>query len=249
MIKKLLEDAPDFVKKNLIYVTHHGSRVYNTHDEQSDIDLVGICIPPEEYVYPGKHGYIQSFESPPVFEQYKKHGMIIDGIEYDITVYGLPRYFKLCMDGNPNLIETLFTKEEDTIVLEDKAKKLRENRQEFLSKVCFKKFMGFARSHLNRIERGNGRQALVKEFGYDVKDASHLIRAYYECINLLKRQDIILSHQSELIYAIKKGKYSKNYCINLAKILEDDCKKLYETSSLKEKPDLKKIKKLLEELL
>lgn len=249
MIPELLKDAPEFVRNNLFYLTRSGSHIYGTNDSNSDEDFVGICIPDEKYIYPGKHGYIQSFDQMPIFEQFINHNCEIDGKIYDVTVYGLPRFFKLCMDGNPNIIELLYTGDEDVLVKTDLSADLKSNAIKFLSKVCITKFMGFARSHKKRIENNSGRQHYIEKYGCDFKDASHLIRSYYECLDIIQRQYIRLKHQSSLIYDIKTGHYSKETILLMAESLENKIRELESECTLPDKPDFTTIKELLEKCL
>ena len=63
-----LIDVPDFVVDGLVYLTVTGSTSYGISTESSDVDLVGICVPPIDYLFPCLRGDVEGFvESGPQF--------------------------------------------------------------------------------------------------------------------------------------------------------------------------------------
>lgn len=119
-----------------IYLTVHGSQSYGTHTPESDLDVRGVCIPPKEYYF----GYLQNFE------QAEQH-------EPDVTVFGLQKFFGLAADCNPNVIEVLFTDDEDHIQVTPLGDMLLAHRDLFLSRKAKHTFHGYAHSQFLRLKR------------------------------------------------------------------------------------------------
>ena len=108
---------PHFLPSNVMYETIMGSIAYGVSSEQSDRDIYGFCIPPKEDVFPHLDGEIPGFGEPKKrFEQFQE-SHVDDasaqggkGIEYDLTIYSIVKYMSLCMECNPNMIDSLFTR-------------------------------------------------------------------------------------------------------------------------------------------
>ena len=81
------------VEKHKIFECISGSRLYGLNKPNSDFDYRGVVIPPMEVL-------LNPFEN---FEQ-KDKGFE----EEDRTLYALGKFFKLCADANPNIVELLF---------------------------------------------------------------------------------------------------------------------------------------------
>ncbi|MFW5794836.1 MAG: DNA polymerase beta superfamily protein, partial [Bacillota bacterium] len=107
---KNLIDCKDFVIDNCQYLTITGSVAYGVKKSSSDIDIYGFCIPPKEHLFPHLKGEIRGFdEKQNIFEQWQKHHIKDGKEEYDITVFNIAKFFRLCMNNNPNMIDCLFT--------------------------------------------------------------------------------------------------------------------------------------------
>jgi len=115
-----------------------GSRLYGTHTEISDYDYRGVCLPPEEIL-------LDPFMN---FDQ-KDSGFENE----DKTIYALAKFFKLCADANPNIIEMLFIPNENILHMNNRWKLILENKHLFLSKKARYTFSGYAISQLNAIKR------------------------------------------------------------------------------------------------
>jgi predicted nucleotidyltransferase len=48
----------EWLKDNIVYLTVHGSQAYGLATESSDVDVKGICIPPDEV----ENDLFQNFE-------------------------------------------------------------------------------------------------------------------------------------------------------------------------------------------
>lgn len=118
--------------ESLILKVLAGSQAYGLAGPHSDTDTRGICIPPKEALLG-----LQTFEQ-------------VQDEKSDNVIFGLPKFIRLALEGNPNLIETLFT--EDILHITAAGQRLREHRQLFLSRRVAERFGHYAIQQLKRME-------------------------------------------------------------------------------------------------
>ena len=114
---------------------------------------------------------------------------------YDLTIYGIVKFFNLAMENNPNVIDSLFTPVNCVLHSTRVGNLVRENRKLFLHKGAWPKFKGYAYSQLHKIsiKQPQGKRAeLVERHGYDTKFAYHVVRLLTEVEMILMEQDIDL---------------------------------------------------------
>ena len=245
-------DCPKWMLNNLCYLTITGSRSYGCEHKDSDYDHIGFCLIPREMVEPLKYGYIIGFDNIPTFDQFKKDEFYDEQRRKTIavTVYGITRYFRLLVDGNPNIIESLFTSRELVEFSNPIGERLRANRHLFLSKRSFYKTRAYAFAQLRKLERvpaGNRLEGYL-EHGFDTKFAGHTIRLLDNCQQILGG-DLDLRQNREMIKSIRNGELKIEEILAIAKEKELTMEKLVVQSKLPEKPPVAKIKNLLIELL
>lgn len=124
----------DFWEQNLILRVVCGSQAHGLATAESDLDTRGICIPPKRYLI-----------GLSTFEQHENE-------TGDHTIYSLHKFVRLALQGNPNIIETLYTEGEDILFVNTWGKRLQASRDLFLSRKVGERFMGYALSQLRRIE-------------------------------------------------------------------------------------------------
>lgn len=143
--------------KHTILLNICGSRAYGTNTESSDLDFKGICIPPKEYFF----GAVSKFEqaefknsSPNIYYNYfnEEERKLIDKQDSEGTVYDIRKFIKLATDANPNILDTLYCREQDIKYQNKFGKKIRDNRDLFLTKRIAFTFSGFAAAQLKRIK-------------------------------------------------------------------------------------------------
>lgn len=250
-----IKDKPSFVNYNSTnMLTIMGSHAYGTNTPTSDTDFYGFVVPPIEYIFPHTAGNIFGFEKNiQNFDQYQGHHLDCgDGYgEYDLTIYSITRYFYLCADGNPNMIDSLFTDNDSLVFVDNVGQMVRDNRKLFLSQKAYHTFRGMAFSHISRLknrQREGNRLELINKFGYDVKDASHIVRLIVELKQILFEGDLDLKANSKMILGVKNGNWAKEEVISFfeqqMKFLDD----IIEEGNVHVpySPDQKKIKSLLE---
>lgn len=247
---KGLINCPKWLPNNIHYLTIMGSEAYGVSSGDSDRDVYGVCIPPKEIVFPHVAGYIDGFgEQRERFDVWQQHHINDDKYQYDFSVYSIVRYFHLCMENNPNMIDSLFTPRRCVLFISPAFEVVRQNRRTFLHKGCFHKLKGYAYSQLHRIKErkpsNEKRAETVEKFGYDTKYAYHLIRLLNECEQILMTGDLDLEQNREMLKSIRRGEWTlqrvEDYMIEKEKSLD----LLYVSSTLRNTPDIPAIKQLL----
>jgi hypothetical protein len=115
-----------------------GSYLYGTATPNSDVDARGVFIPTEEFYL----GFLERVEQ-------------VESKTPDTTFWEITKYFKLCLDNNPNILELLFVPiyseytERHTWEWEE----IVAHRDLFLSTKAKHTFSGYAVSQLHRIKQ------------------------------------------------------------------------------------------------
>ena len=234
------------IKEWSISIAYRGSIAHNMYIPNSidDIDIIGICIPPLEY-YCG-------------LKEYGSRGTVeIKEGKLDIVVFELKKLITMLSSCNPNVLSLLWLKEEHYIHTTKAMKTLIENREMFLSKQVYNSFTGYAHNQLSNLNKdsykgymGEKRKKLVDKFGFDVKNASHLIRL------LRMGKEILSTHQvnvwredREELLEIKTGKWPLQRILEESKKLFSECDELLEKSTLPKRTDTDKISTLCSEII
>lgn len=253
--RKLIGPHPSFLDTGIQYEVIMGSDAYGVSSGSSDLDIYGFCIPPKEYIFPHLRGEIRGFGSEgPVFDQFQQHH-IYDaeargnrGCEYDMTIYSIVKYFQLCMNNNPNMIDSLFVPRRCVLYTTAVGEMVRENRALFLHKGSWHTFKGYAYSqvHMMKTKKPVGkRKETIATFGFDVKFAYHVVRLLNEVEQILTEHDLDLERNREQLKAIRRGDWTLSQVEEYFANKERDLESVYAASSLQEKPDEAKIKELL----
>lgn len=246
LANKQLLRPPKWLPDNMCYATIMGSQAYGVSDESSDMDIYGFCMPPKRILFPHLAGVIPGFgDQGERFEQFQQIGVVDPdalggkGREYDITIYSIVRYFHLCMNMNPNMVDSLFTPANCVIQSTRVGNIVREARHDFLNKKCWHTFKGYAYAQLKKMsskERTGKRKETIEKYGFDVKFGYHVVRLIGEIEQILKEGDLDVQRDKERLKAIRRGEWSeeriKEYFAEQEKILE----KAYNESELPYSP-------------
>lgn len=138
-----LRDNEDL--KQTIYLVASGSHGYGTSNENSDLDLRGVLIETDKYLY-GLNAYEQ-----------------FENVETDTVIYGLKKFISLCIKGNPNALELLGVDENEIVICEERGCVLREKRELFLTKKVIKSFGNYALAQLKRLQNALARDTYLHE--------------------------------------------------------------------------------------
>lgn len=255
--KQLLTSPPSFLKNNVHYEVIMGSFAYGASSDTSDVDIYGFGIPPKYLIFPHLSGIIQGFgRQIQKFEQFENHHVEDKEAKkkYDISIYNIVKYFQLCMQNNPNMIDSLFVPRRCITHSTQVGEHVRENRKLFLHKGCWFKFKGYAFSQMHKMEIKNpeadsNRYEMVRKYGYDLKFAYHVVRLLNEVEQILIEQDLDLERNREQLKSIRRGEWTKEQIKEYFQNKEKHLEELYLKSELQHSADEIKIKKILLECL
>ena len=145
------------LRDRTILLTMAGSRAYGMHTPTSDVDVKGICVPTREYFL----GYFNTFHQTDDRDRISDAFTILlnederakaAGGELEGTVYDVRKFFRLAADNNPNILDTLFCRDQEVLLVNTWGKMVRDNAHIFLSKKARWTFAGYAFAQLKRIK-------------------------------------------------------------------------------------------------
>ncbi len=228
----------ELAKKNLIIKGITGSKLYGTETGESDIDYVGVFIPPQEYIYG-----LKRCEQVIVKEKNE------NGVLEEYTCYSLDKYIRLAIANNPNILSLLFTPTDRLVYVNDFGLELLENKSLFLSKKAYHSFRGYAHAQRRKItskEQVLGhRKDLIEKYGYDVKFAMHLLRLLYEGLDILVGKELVYPCPMRTLFSgIRRGEKSLQWVLDEADRLEKLIDEQYVKSDLQYCADEAGIEKL-----
>lgn len=211
-----------------------------------DKDTMAICVPTADYYYG-----LSEYGSRGTREI--KHG------EWDIVIYEARKMLRLLAGGNPNVLALLWLPENLYIAREAPGRHLLDNRDLFVGRHVYKPFIGYATQQLYKMEHGafkgymgEKRKALVEEFGYDTKNAAHLIRLLRMGIEFLR--DGVLNvdrggYDAAELLAIKHGEWGLQRVKAEAARLFRRAEDVYDRSTLPVAPDRERVNRLCVEIV
>lgn len=118
----------------LIYEYIRGSHAYGLQkpDGTSDVDTAGVYIEPIEQVL----GLGLDFQ-----EQ-------IEDEKHDNVWFSLRKFMEMLLSSNPTVLESLFIPEDKILYEHPIMTEIKKHRNAFVTKACFKPFMGYAKTQI-----------------------------------------------------------------------------------------------------
>lgn len=261
LAEKKLINCAEWLPGAIQYETVMGSVAYGANlGDSSDTDLYVVCIPPKDQIFPHLAGKIYGFDHFDIFETWQQHHIKTEKESFDLSVYGISKYFALCYENNPNMIDSLFTPIDCVRKLTEAGNILRDNRQLFLSKLCFHKFRGYAFSQLSKIKvtelsnvslldiyKSVDRSARLNKTGQNVdwKFVYHVVRLMLEAEQILQTGDLNLRRDGKFLKAIREGFMSIQELLLWFSDKEKQLERLNNNSLLQSKPNREQIRKVL----
>jgi len=237
------EEKDMIVPQGTVLLGYRGSIAHGMYipssdpDSIDDKDIMGVCIPPLNNYLGFAH-----------FEQKEKQYK-----EWDSVVYEIRKYFRLLLKSNPNVMSLLWLPRELYIKRTPIGNQLVENRDLFVSKQAYHSFNGYAYGQFKRMTHfkfegymGVKRKQLVEKFGYDTKNAAHLIRLLRMGIEFLTEGRLYVHRKDgEQLLSIKRGEWSLDLVKDEAAHLFRLAEEAYVASKLPSEPDRKEAERLL----
>lgn len=194
---------PNFLRDNTHYLAMMGSVAYGVAEDYSDIDVYGWAIPPKDMTFPHLAGNIRGFgKEPPNFEVWQQHHIkdITKNREYDMSIYGVCKYFNLVMENNPNMLDSLFAPENCILHCSPAAQRVRENRHIFLHKGVWHKLKGYAYQQLHKCKKRDSEPVLydllVFEDKYGIHHTSSLEEGAAHLVNTDQSAEVIVRYSN-----------------------------------------------------
>lgn len=220
----------------------HGTFIPNSNPNSiDDKDVLGVFIPPKEIFFGLK-----------TYDQFEK----FEGV-WDVLIYDFRKLVRLLIKSNPNVVQMLWTPEHHFLIRKPEFIRLQEQRHLFASKNLYAAFCGYSYGQLKKMENmayngymGEKRKGLVDKFGYDAKNAQHLIRLLRQGIEFLKTGELIVERPDKAdLIAIKTGQWSIEKVKREADRLFKEMEQAFADSTLPEQPDREAIDKLCQSIL
>lgn len=204
-----------------------------------DKDIMGICVPPKEYYYG-----LKQFGSKGTQEIFRD--------EWDIVVYEARKFMGLLEQGNPNVLMMLWLRANYYLKKSKAGQLIIDNRNIFVGRHVYRAFTGYAYGQLHRMTHhefhghmGAKRKALVEKFGYDCKNAAHLIRLLRMGMEFLKDGELYVHREdASQLLEIKKGEWTLEQVKNEADRGFALAEQAYINSTLPVGPDKEKVNQL-----
>jgi len=256
LTKRKLITPPPFLPSNVHYEVLTGSVAYGVSSDTSDMDVYGFCIPPKEEIFPHLRGEINGFgRQKKRFDQYIQHH--VDDPEsrkqYDITIFNIVKFFSLCMENNPNMVDVLFVPANCVLYSSAVGQMVRDRRHIFLHLGSWHKFKGYSYSQLHKMRSKNPegkRKETVEKYGFDVKFAYHVVRLMLEVEQIMLEGDLDLQRGREQLKSIRRGEWTMDQIEEWAAAKEKDLESAYHScKKIPHGPREAEIKQLLLECL
>src|SRR5271154_602886 len=123
-------------KQNLILLTEAGSRLHGISVGGDDQDLQGVCIEPPAVMLGTQKFELYEYRTQP---QGKRSG---EG-DIDLSCFGLAKWVRLIIAGNPSHLLPLFAPDGKTYLIAWPGQELRDNASLFLAKSHAQRFLGY----------------------------------------------------------------------------------------------------------
>jgi len=199
---------------------YRGSIAHGTYEPDNgfdDKDVMGIYVPPEDVTFG-----IRNMET--IERMWDEKLSQKRTITWDFVYYSVPKYLRLILKQNPNVIMMLWLSEKHYLKRTKLGELLIDNRNKLLSRECYKSFCGYAHGQIHRMTHhaptgrmGAKRKALVEKFGYDVKNASHCIRLLKMGLETLSTGEMeVERHDHNMLLDIKRGEWKIDKVLDYA---------------------------------
>jgi predicted nucleotidyltransferase len=210
---------------------------------KGDSDEVGVCVEDihaamgfsefEQYIY----------RSAAVREG--QHDAPSQPGDLDLTMYSLRKFLRLALQGNPQIIQTLFVPEHLCIHRSELGAELQGLAPEIVSKKAGMRYLGYMESQRQKLlgERGQkrvNRPELEEKFGFDTKYMMHVLRLGFQGVELLSTGKLSFpmpEADRAFTYAVRLGEVPLQEALTKAGELERELKDLLDSSFIQDEPD------------
>lgn len=196
--------------ESLVFLGENGSFSHNLNIEGSDHDYIGVVVPPPRYVLVPFRSPLTHGKDVP-FENFRFSASEVEG-----QLYGIGKFVKMLLDGNPNVVGLLWNKPEFTWATPFLYSHMVQERYRFASQGSIRKFIGFADSEIQSMTKfegdgiGEKRRNLVLEYGYNTKSAVNAVRMMRTIVEFSREGYMRTFREADRddLLGIKRGQWS-----------------------------------------
>ncbi len=218
--------------------TLHGLNVPGTDDS----DEVGICI--EDLTDAIGFSAFEQFIYRTAAEREGRHDAPSQAGDTDLTIYSLRKFLRLAMQGNPQMIQTLFVPHALHLQCDVLGHKLQELAPLIVSRHAGHRYLGYLEAQRQRLlgERGQkkvNRPELEAKFGHDSKYLMHVLRLGFQGVELMStgRLTLPMAEQDRaFVYAARLGEVSLQAGLTKTGELERQIKDLLDDAPIPAEP-------------
>lgn len=183
---------------------YRGSIAYGMEPRPgSDRDTMAFCVPSIEHYFG-----LAEFGSRGTVEL--QHG------EWDVVIYEARKALRLLLDGNANVLSTLWLEPEHYLAVEPAGQLLLDHRALFATRHVYRPFVGFATQQIYKMDHGapedqlgEKRRSLIQQHGYDTKNGAHAIRLLRMVIEFLRDGELrVRRDDAAELLAIRHGEWT-----------------------------------------
>lgn len=228
----------------------HGTYIPNDDPNGiDDVDVMAVCVSTKDQ-YLGLGHYLTQSR----FEQ-----KIWKEAEWDVTTFEVRKFIYLMLKQNPNTVGLLWLPEDKLFIKTKLGEMLIANRSIFSSRLAYESFAGYANGQLHKMSHytkegymGEKRMKLVDKYGYDCKNAAHLIRLLKMCIEFLETGEFHVDRTgrgADMLKKIKSGEWEMMAVKVYADELFHAAREAYLKCQLPPTPDYDKANKLTQDIV
>jgi predicted nucleotidyltransferase len=226
------------ILRAIVGSTLHGLAMEGTDDR----DEMGVCVEP-----PWALLGLRQFEQWVYRTQ--PEGVRSGPGDLDLTIYGLRKYVRLALNGNPSILTLLFAPPSYCKVRSWRGVQLQALAPAFYSRRAGDAFLGYMRQQRERLEGKRGqmnvkRPELVERHGYDTKYAAHMLRLGLQGVEYMETGQLTLplpEPVAEDLRSIRRGGWSLPHVLNVATEMEADLARVTDGPDVPPAPDYGKV--------
>ena len=216
-----------------------GSTAPGTGTGSDDLDLMRIVIEDAD-TFVGFH------DQDTWVERTKPEGVRSEPGDVDLVTYGLRKYLRLALKGNPSVLLALFIPGGPlTRVCTPEGYELCGLAQYLVAKTVFGPYRGYMEQQRQRLlgQRGQmrvHRPELIEAFGYDVKYAAIILRLGFQGEELLSTGRLTIpmpEEQRDVVVRCRNGAFDLGYALSEIAASQRRLQDAYLQSPLPETPN------------
>ena len=197
-------------KSEICYLVLAGSHAHGTNTNESDVDIKGIVLPPEQVRNNIFNTFNQASDSEVISKNWA-HLRNPNNPKLESVIYSVARILQLATTANPSILEILWADDESILNCNTIGQLIRNNRKLFLTNRCRHTYAGYAHQQMEKINRH--RRWLInppkkaperKAFGLQNKsnpataEAEAYIKRQIELWNISKYENLLAEERNKI---------------------------------------------------